>query len=62
MSGTDRPKIKTFPLRLDDELHRRAKHLAVDEGISLQEWILRAIRERIENDKCETIEIAGRNK
>ena len=40
--------MKTFPIRLDEELHRKLRHAAIDEGVSLQEWIAAAIAERLQ--------------
>ena len=38
---------KTFPVELDEELHRRIKHAAIDEGIPLHDWIIKALEEKI---------------
>jgi predicted transcriptional regulator len=45
--------MKTFPVRLDEELHRRLRHAAIDEGVSLQEWIAAAIAERLQRTERE---------
>ena len=39
--------MKTFPIRIEDDLHRRARHAAIDEGMSLQQWILKAIAKQL---------------
>lgn len=41
--------MKIFPVQLDEELHRRIKHAAVDENQSLHDWILSAIKEKLNN-------------
>ena len=38
---------KTFPVELDEELHRRIKHAAIDEGLTLHDWIVTALEEKI---------------
>ena len=38
---------KTFPVELDEELHKRIKHAAIDEGLTLHDWIVRALEEKI---------------
>jgi predicted HicB family RNase H-like nuclease len=37
--------------RIPKALHKAAKHAAVDEGISLQEFLFRALRERVANQE-----------
>jgi len=41
--------MKTFPLQLEDDLHRRLKHAAVDADVSLHEWILTALKEKLDH-------------
>ena len=43
--------MKVFPLDLDEDLHRRLKHAAIDSGISLHEYIIQSLKERVDNDK-----------
>jgi hypothetical protein len=38
---------KTFPIELSEELHKRLKHAAVDEGMTLHDWIVRALSEKV---------------
>jgi hypothetical protein len=38
---------KTFPVELGEDLHKRLKHAAVDEGMTLHDWILRALSEKV---------------
>jgi hypothetical protein len=36
---------KVFPIRIDDTLHRRMKHAAIDAGMTLHAWIVRVLEE-----------------
>ncbi|OFX14744.1 MAG: hypothetical protein A2Z18_09510 [Armatimonadetes bacterium RBG_16_58_9] len=55
--------MKTFPLQLDEELHRLARHAAIDEGISLREWIIRAIAGKLHSaDETESADSKERNR
>ncbi len=38
---------KTFPIELSEDLHKRLKHAAVDEGMTLHDWILRTLTEKV---------------
>lgn len=38
---------KTFPILLEEKLHRMLKHAAIDEGMSLQDWIINVLREKV---------------
>ncbi len=38
-------------VRLSDDLLRRAKHAATDAGVSLQRYLLDAIREKVEREE-----------
>jgi len=38
---------KTFPIELSEDLHKRLKHAAVDEGVTLHAWILRTLTEKV---------------
>ncbi len=38
---------KTFPIELSENLHKQLKHAAVDEGVTLQDWILRTLAEKV---------------
>ena len=40
--------MKTFPLRLDEELHKKLKHASVDDGKPLHEWIIEVLKERVD--------------
>jgi len=42
--------MKTFPIRLDDDLHKALKHAAVDKGVSLQKLIINILKYRVEKD------------
>lgn len=41
---------KTFPIELSEDLHKRVKHAAVDEGMTLHDWILRTLAEKVGGD------------
>jgi hypothetical protein len=41
---------KTFPIELTEDLHKRLKHAAVDEGVTLHDWILRTLTEKVGGD------------
>jgi len=38
---------KTFPIEIDQELHKRLKISAIEEGLTLQDWIIRTLREKV---------------
>ena len=46
-SGGEQDGLVMVGGRVPKALHKAAKHAAVDEGISLQEFLFRAIRDRI---------------
>lgn len=48
-------KVKSFPIRLSEDLHKELKLYCVEKGISMQEFILRAIEEQA-NKKVFTTE------
>lgn len=39
-------KTKNFPLRLDEQEHKDLKMFCVEHGISMQEFVVNAIREK----------------
>jgi predicted HicB family RNase H-like nuclease len=39
-------KLKSYPLRLSEELHKELKLYCVEKGISMQDFILGAIEEK----------------
>lgn len=39
-------KIKSFPIRLSEDLHKELKIYCVEKGISMQEFILDAIEKK----------------
>lgn len=41
--------MKTFPIRIDDELHKRIKHSAIEDDTSVHSWILDAINSKLNN-------------
>ena len=42
--------MKTFPIRINDDLHRRIKHAAIDAGVSLHDWIVRALQDSADRE------------
>ena len=44
-------KVKTFQVKLDNEFHREIKLAAYMKDITLHEYIVQAIREKLEKDK-----------
>ena len=40
---------KIFPVQLPEELHRQLKHASIDDGMSLHDWILKTLQERVGN-------------
>ncbi len=41
--------MKTFPLKIDDDLHKMIKHAAIEENESVHSWILAAINDKLEH-------------
>jgi predicted HicB family RNase H-like nuclease len=40
---------KTFPVQLPEDLHKELKHASIDEGLSLHDWIVKTLEERVKN-------------
>jgi hypothetical protein len=38
---------KTFPIELDEDLHKRAKIAAIHEGTTLHDWIIKTLQEKL---------------
>ena len=38
---------KTFPIELDEALHKRLKIAAIEEGVTLHDLIVKALEERV---------------
>ena len=38
---------KTFPIELDEDLHKRAKIAAIHEGVTLHDWIIITLEEKL---------------
>ena len=38
---------KTFPIELDEDLHKRLKIAAIEEGLTLHDWIVRTLEEKL---------------
>ena len=41
---------KVFPLDLDEDLHRRLKHSAIDAGLTLQALIIRVLEDHVDHN------------
>lgn len=41
---------KMFPIELDEELHKRLKIAAIEQGLTLQDWILKTLAESVGNN------------
>lgn len=39
-------KVKSFPLRLSEDFHRELKIYCVEKGISMQDFIIKAVEEK----------------
>ena len=38
---------KTFPVELGEDLHKRLKHAAIDENMTLHDWIIKTLEEKV---------------
>ena len=47
--------IKTFPVQLTESFHEKIKDCAIIQKISLKEWVLNALYEKINREKPEWI-------
>lgn len=45
-------KLKTYPLKLIDTMNLEVKVLAAKENLSMQDWMVKAIAEKIANSKA----------
>lgn len=45
-------KLKTYPLKLVDTMNQDVKILAAKENLSMQDWMVKAIAEKIEQAKA----------
>jgi hypothetical protein len=41
---------KTFPIELDEDLHKRVKIAAIHEGITLHDWIIKSLKEKLDGN------------
>jgi hypothetical protein len=41
---------KVFPIEIEDVLHRRLKHAAIDAGMTLHAWILKVLGEHVDHN------------
>ncbi len=44
---------KTIPIRLTNELHKKMRHLSIDTGISINEYVVKALTKIVENYEME---------
>lgn len=44
-------KLKTYPLKLVEDMNKEVKILAAKEDISMQDWMVKAISEKIERER-----------
>jgi predicted HicB family RNase H-like nuclease len=47
-------KTKNFPLRLDELEHKELKLFCVEHGISMQDFVIKAIRKELEKKEFRT--------
>ena len=52
-------KTKPVSIRLTSDLTKQAKHAAIDEDRSLNNWITQAVKEKLERSKKENESIAA---
>lgn len=45
-------KLKTYPLKMVEEMNAEVKVMAARDRISMQDWIVRAIAEKIERTEA----------
>lgn len=43
--------MKTFPLKIDDELHKLIKHASIEENTSVHSWIIGAITSKLHQNQ-----------
>ena len=43
--------MKTFPIQLDDELHKKIKHAAIEKDLPVHAWIINAITNQLQDEK-----------
>ena len=42
--------MKTFPIKIEDELHKLIKHAAIEDDTSVHSWILDAINSKLHSN------------
>jgi predicted HicB family RNase H-like nuclease len=40
--------MKTFPVELPESLHKRLKIAAIQDGLTLHDWIVKALEQKVE--------------
>ena len=51
MAESKENKLKSINFKLDIELHRKFKIYVADKGITMQDFIVNAIKEKVETNK-----------
>jgi len=51
---------KTFPVQLNEELHKRLKHAAIDEGITLHDWIIKVLEQKVAAERINANKLVKR--
>lgn len=41
---------KVFPVELEEDLHRRLKHAAIDAGVTLHDFIVQVLEEHVDHN------------
>lgn len=56
--------MKTFPLHMDEDLHKKLKHASIDEGKSLHAYILDVLKTQVDGvaESRPQYDIKGQNK
>ena len=46
---------KVFPVELEEELHRRLKHAAIDAGMTLHDLIVQVLEEQVDTNGAKLV-------
>lgn len=57
----ERKRKKTFPLEIEDNLHKALKHKAIESDMSLHAFIIDALVSRVREGSVEYIAIGPKN-
>ena len=47
-------------MQLNEELHKRLKHAAIDEGITLHDWIIKVLEEKVGTERINANKLVKR--